>query len=64
MQWDLTEEHSRAYDKEVCEKIDELTDLFDIILDDMNLYPSMMCVDVFFLKHSLLFFVCVIIANV
>lgn len=53
MQWDLTEEHSGAYDKEECEKIDELTDLFDIILDDMSLYPSMMCVDVFPHRESL-----------
>lgn len=53
MQWDLIEEHSGAYDKEVCEKIDELTDLFDIILDDMRLYPSMMCVDVFPYRESL-----------
>ncbi len=37
----------------VCEKIDELTDLFDIILDDMSLYPSMMCVDVFLYRESL-----------
>ena len=47
MQWDLIEEHARAYDKEVCKKINELTDMFDIIFDDMRLYPSMMCVDVF-----------------
>lgn len=53
MQWDLTEEHSGAYDKEVCEKIDELTDIFDIILDAMSLYPSMMCVDVFPYRESL-----------
>lgn len=47
MQWDLIAEHYGAYDEEVCKKIDELTDLFDIILDDLKLYPSMMCVDVF-----------------
>ena len=53
MQWDLLEEHRGTYDKEVCKKIDELTDLFDIILDDMRLYPSMMCVDVFPYGESL-----------
>lgn len=47
MQWDLIEEHNGTYDEEVCKKINELIDLFDIILDDMKLYPSMMCVDVF-----------------
>lgn len=47
MQWDLIEEHHGAYDEKVCKKIDELTDLFDIILNDIRLYPSMMCVDVF-----------------
>lgn len=47
MQWDLIEEHQGAYDEEVCKRIDELTELFDIILDDIRLYPSMMCVDVF-----------------
>lgn len=53
MQWDLIEEHEGAYDEEVCKKIDELTDLFDIILDDMSLYPSMMCVDIFPCTDSL-----------
>lgn len=47
MHWDLLEEHKEAYDAVVCKKIDELTNLFDIILDDIKLYPSMMCVDVF-----------------
>lgn len=53
MQWDLIEEHQEAYDEEICKKIDELTDLFDIILDDIRLYPSMMCVDVFPCINSL-----------
>ena len=53
VQWDLIEEHSGTYEKEDCKKIDDLTDLFDIILDDMRLYPSMMCVDVFPYMESL-----------
>lgn len=47
MQWDLLEEHSIAYEEEICKKINELTDLFDIILDEIKIYPYMLCVDVF-----------------
>ena len=52
MQWDLLEEHQCVYDKTLCKKMNELTDLFDIIIDDMNLYPNMICVDVFPCKEN------------
>jgi hypothetical protein len=51
LHWDLTEEHCNAYNEKECQRIDGLTDLFDLILDymysDHGLYPGARCVDVF-----------------
>ncbi len=56
MYWDLEEEHKAAYDENECAEIDDLTNLFDIILDYMHegngLYPWTMCVDVFFCDNQ------------
>ncbi len=49
MQYDLTEEHSIAYDGPLCNTINDITNLFDEILDYLvpAMYPYMACVDVF-----------------
>lgn len=49
MHYDLTEEHSNAYDELLCNTINDITNLFDEILDYLvpAMYPYMACVDVF-----------------
>lgn len=48
MNWDLLGEHESAYDESGCEKINELTDIFDIVFDYINRgWVLDVCVDVF-----------------
>lgn len=49
MHYDLTDEHATAYNQPTCGVIDNLTNLFDEILDYLvpAMYPNMSCVDVF-----------------
>ena len=55
MQWDLEDEHSWAYDEELCNRINVITDTFDGILDYTvpKMYPMMACVDVFPCKDNI-----------
>ena len=55
MVWDLLDEHKTAYDSDMCNKINKLTDMFDELLMHINnnIYPLEMCVDVFFCNNSI-----------